>query len=146
MPTHLLDVVQTSPASQALWSRIHQKAVFSVQFETDELIEKCIAALDAELKVAPLLNVPLDHLQPLAQCSLCEADAPGGLSEGCTGARAPDGHRAAPQYRGEEPLWRNRRFRARSMGPRPYDARRGSPSTAVSSMRATRHSALKPYI
>jgi type III restriction enzyme len=42
---------------QALWSRIHQKAVYSVDFETGELVGKCVAALDAELKVAPLQYV-----------------------------------------------------------------------------------------
>lgn len=39
---------------QALWSRIHQKAVCAVRFESDELIVKCIAVLDAELRVAPM--------------------------------------------------------------------------------------------
>jgi hypothetical protein len=40
-----------------LWSRIHQKAVYSVHFKTAELITKCVAALDAEQKVAPLQYV-----------------------------------------------------------------------------------------
>lgn len=42
---------------QALWSRIHQKAVYAVRFESEELIGNCIAALDAELRVAPLQYV-----------------------------------------------------------------------------------------
>lgn len=42
---------------QALWSRIHQKAVYAVSFQSAELIEKCVAELDAELKVAPLQYV-----------------------------------------------------------------------------------------
>jgi type III restriction enzyme len=42
---------------QALWSCIHQKAVYSVHFETAELIAKCVAELDTELKVAPLQYV-----------------------------------------------------------------------------------------
>ena len=42
---------------QALWNRIHRKAVYSVQFESEELIRNCIAALDAELRVAPLQYV-----------------------------------------------------------------------------------------
>jgi type III restriction enzyme len=42
---------------QALWSRIHQKAVYAVQFETAELIAKCVAELDTALKVAPLQYV-----------------------------------------------------------------------------------------
>jgi type III restriction enzyme len=39
---------------QELWSRINRKAVYSVHFETDELVQKCVAALDAQLKVTPL--------------------------------------------------------------------------------------------
>ena len=42
---------------QALWNRIHRKAVYAVRFESDELIGKCIVALDAELRVAPLQYV-----------------------------------------------------------------------------------------
>jgi type III restriction enzyme len=42
---------------QSLWHRIHTKAVYAVQFNSAELIEKCIAALDAELRVAPLQYV-----------------------------------------------------------------------------------------
>ena len=44
-------------AFRELWSRIHQKAIYSVQFETTELIVKCVQTLDAELKVAPLQYV-----------------------------------------------------------------------------------------
>jgi type III restriction enzyme len=44
-------------AFRELWSRIHQKAIYSVQFETTELIFKCIQTLDADLKVAPLQYV-----------------------------------------------------------------------------------------
>jgi type III restriction enzyme len=44
-------------AFRELWSRIHQKAVYSVHFETEELIAKCVTTLDAELKVAPLQYV-----------------------------------------------------------------------------------------
>ena len=39
---------------QELWSRINRKAVYTVDFETPELIEKCIKTLDKELKVTPL--------------------------------------------------------------------------------------------
>lgn len=39
---------------QELWSRINRKAIYAVDFETDELIGKCIKALDKELKVTPL--------------------------------------------------------------------------------------------
>lgn len=44
-------------AFRELWSRIHQKAIYSVQFETAELIGKCVQTLDADLKVAPLQYV-----------------------------------------------------------------------------------------
>jgi type III restriction enzyme len=44
-------------AFRDLWSRIHQKAIYSVQFDTVELIEKCVKNLDIELKVAPLQYV-----------------------------------------------------------------------------------------
>lgn len=39
---------------QELWSRINRKAIYAVDFETSELVEKCIKALDKELKVTPL--------------------------------------------------------------------------------------------
>jgi len=42
---------------QALWNRIHRKAIYAVQFNSEELIRKCTAALDAELRVAPLQYV-----------------------------------------------------------------------------------------
>lgn len=35
-----------------LWSRINHKTVYAVDFDTDELIKKCIVALDTHLKVA----------------------------------------------------------------------------------------------
>jgi type III restriction enzyme len=44
-------------AFRELWSRIHQKAVYSVHFETHELIVKCVNALETELQVAPLQYV-----------------------------------------------------------------------------------------
>ena len=42
---------------QALWNRIHRKAVYAVWFDSDELVGKCVAALDAELRVAPQQHV-----------------------------------------------------------------------------------------
>lgn len=39
---------------QELWSRINRKAIYAVDFQTGELIEKCIKTLDRELKVTPL--------------------------------------------------------------------------------------------
>jgi type III restriction enzyme len=42
---------------QALWERINHKAVYQVAFDSSELIVKCIAALDKDLKVAPMQYV-----------------------------------------------------------------------------------------
>ncbi len=39
---------------KALWNCINSKAAYTVQFETSELITKCIKALGAELKVSPM--------------------------------------------------------------------------------------------
>lgn len=39
---------------QELWQRINRKAIYAVDFDTDELIAKCVAALDVELRVTPL--------------------------------------------------------------------------------------------
>lgn len=39
---------------QALWSRINRKAAYTVHFDSDELVGKCIATLDRELHVQPL--------------------------------------------------------------------------------------------
>ncbi len=39
---------------QDLWGRINRKAAYTVHFETDELVQKCVAAIDRDLKVTPL--------------------------------------------------------------------------------------------
>lgn len=39
---------------QELWARINQKAVYRVEFDSDELIRKCVNALDSQLRVTPL--------------------------------------------------------------------------------------------
>ena len=39
---------------QNLWKKINRKAAYSVHFDSDELIKKCVAVLDADLKVTPL--------------------------------------------------------------------------------------------
>ena len=36
---------------QELWQKINRKSAYTVQFETAELVEKCVAALDANLQV-----------------------------------------------------------------------------------------------
>lgn len=44
-------------AFQELWRRINQKAAYTVHFDTDELVDKCVATLDRELRVSPLQYV-----------------------------------------------------------------------------------------
>lgn len=39
---------------QELWSRINRKAVYRVEFEAEELVQKATSALDSQLKVTPL--------------------------------------------------------------------------------------------
>ncbi|MCY4303587.1 MAG: DEAD/DEAH box helicase family protein [Aestuariivita sp.] len=39
---------------QKLWTRINRKAVYRVDFDSKELIHKCVTALDTHLKVTPL--------------------------------------------------------------------------------------------
>lgn len=39
---------------QELWSRINHKAVYRVEFDSEELIKKAISALDSDLRVRPL--------------------------------------------------------------------------------------------
>ncbi len=39
---------------QELWARINKKAVYSVQFDSNELINKCVSTLDGNLRVTPL--------------------------------------------------------------------------------------------
>ncbi|MBF6986741.1 type III restriction-modification system endonuclease [Cupriavidus sp. IK-TO18] len=39
---------------QELWSRINRKAVYRVEFDSRELIKKCISALNSQLRVTPL--------------------------------------------------------------------------------------------
>jgi type III restriction enzyme len=55
--TNQLNANFDKKAFRELWNRIHAKAVYTVSFETDELIDKCVAALDTELRVAPLQYV-----------------------------------------------------------------------------------------
>lgn len=39
---------------QELWRRINQKAVYRVEFDSQELVRKCVSALDSQLRVTPL--------------------------------------------------------------------------------------------
>ena len=42
------------PEFKALWSKINAKSVYIVNFDTDELVQKAIASLDAKLRVAKI--------------------------------------------------------------------------------------------
>lgn len=42
---------------QALWHKINRKAAYTVHFETAELVGKCVATLDTELRVKPMQYV-----------------------------------------------------------------------------------------
>ncbi len=42
---------------QALWQKINRKAAYTVHFETAELVGKCVAALNTELRVKPMQYV-----------------------------------------------------------------------------------------
>jgi type III restriction enzyme len=42
---------------QELWSRINHKAVYQVEFDSDELITKCVTVIDAQLKVSAMQYV-----------------------------------------------------------------------------------------
>ncbi|MFE2292827.1 type III restriction-modification system endonuclease [Streptomyces sp. NPDC059452] len=55
---------------QELWSRINHKAVYQVEFDSQELIRKCVAALDQHLHVAPTQYV----VQAGRQSERLEAD------------------------------------------------------------------------
>ena len=39
---------------QELWGKINRKAAYSVEFDSEELIKKCVSTLDSELAVTPL--------------------------------------------------------------------------------------------
>ena len=42
---------------QELWQRINRKAVYQVEFDSDDLVKRCVEALDRELFVSPLQYV-----------------------------------------------------------------------------------------
>ncbi len=60
---------------QALWRRINHKAVYQVDFDSGELVEKCVVALDKELSVASLQYVVQSGSQLAA---LAASDLDGG--------------------------------------------------------------------
>jgi type III restriction enzyme len=52
--TNLLNDNFEKKEFQELWSRINRKAVYRVDFESDELIAKAVSTLDSHLRVTPL--------------------------------------------------------------------------------------------
>lgn len=48
------DEKMNSREFRALWSKINQKSVYVVDFDTDELIRKSVASLDAKLRIAKI--------------------------------------------------------------------------------------------
>ncbi len=52
--TNLLNANFKKKEFQELWSRINRKAVYRVEFESKELIQKAISTLNSELRVTPL--------------------------------------------------------------------------------------------
>lgn len=48
---------------QELWRRINQKAVYRVEFESEELVRKCVSALDSQLRVTPLQYTVVKGIQ-----------------------------------------------------------------------------------
>ncbi len=65
---------------QALWGQINHRAVYQVQFDSDELVKKCVVALDKHLNVAPLQYV----IEAGAQAGVAAADDPLGLKKKST--------------------------------------------------------------
>lgn len=48
---------------QELWSRINRKAVYRVDFDSSELVPKCIKAIDSHLRVTPLQYTVMAGMQ-----------------------------------------------------------------------------------
>ena len=48
---------------QELWARINRKAVYRVEFDSAELIRKCVSALNSQLRVTPLQYTIQEGLQ-----------------------------------------------------------------------------------
>ncbi len=51
---NLLNANFEKKAFKELWNRINSKAAYSVHFDSSELVDKCVKALDKELRVSPL--------------------------------------------------------------------------------------------
>ena len=84
---------------QELWNRINRKAVYTVHFDSAELIAKCVAVLDKDLKVTPLQYT----IQSGEQTDTATYDA---LSRGCLPAHrngASEDHDLCPLVRQVRP-------------------------------------------
>lgn len=68
-----------------LWNRINKKAVYTVHFDSSELIDKCVKTLDKELRVTPmqytiqrgeqLENISYDNMKSGEGFKICETTA-----------------------------------------------------------------------
>ena len=54
---------------QELWNRINKKAAYTVHFDSDELVEKCVRALDKELKI-PVLQYTVQRGEQVDDATL----------------------------------------------------------------------------
>lgn len=52
--TNLLNANFKKKEFQELWARINRKAVYRVEFDSAELVEKCVSVLDSQLRATPL--------------------------------------------------------------------------------------------
>ena len=54
---------------QELWNRINKKAAYTVHFDSDELVEKCVRTLDKELKI-PVLQYTVQRGEQVGEATL----------------------------------------------------------------------------
>ena len=73
------------PQFKALWNRINQKSAYVVDFDTDELIEKSIASLNANLRVASVFF-------KIETGSMEKIDSKEALASGCAFVKEEAGH------------------------------------------------------
>ncbi|MDO5338131.1 MAG: DEAD/DEAH box helicase family protein [Eubacteriales bacterium] len=64
------------PEFKALWSKINAKSVYIVDFDTDELVQKAIASLDAKLRVSEIFfKVELGAMEEIKSKEALESGA-----------------------------------------------------------------------
>ncbi|PYD46726.1 type III restriction-modification system endonuclease [Novacetimonas pomaceti] len=73
---------------QELWSRINRKAIYRVEFDSDELVRKSIDALNRDLRVTPLQYTVQVGLQ---KENLTHGELHGGTGFSATGTRTEQG-------------------------------------------------------